>query len=176
MSVQVCLNGRDINSIEMPDSADVEVGESLVLKLINQGAPLHLTVSAINGKRFTHFIHENLYLDDRVVLRVPVLSIAPTGSFIIEIITGYGTVKKQMTVNVHDQEIEFPEVMEEIPDITGEKKTTVSGATVAVIFCVLLAWIAYATGFIYPGLIPVIVPMLLLTAGVAVGWFSFRSS
>lgn len=174
MSVHVRLNRRGINSIEMPETADVEVGESLVLKMINHGAPLHLTVSAINAKRFTHFIHENLYLDDNLVLRIPVLSVAPPGSFRIEIITGYGTVKEELTVNVHDQEIELPGEMEEIPD-NEEEKSIISGRSVLTALCVVLAWISYAAGFLYPGLIPVIVPMVLLTAGVVVGWF-FRPS
>lgn len=168
------MNRRGINSIEMPESADVEAGQSLVLKIINHGAPLHLTVSAINAKRFTHFIHENLYLDDKLALRIPILSMAPTGSFIIEVITGYGTIKEQLTVNVHDQEIELPGKMEEIPD-NEEKKDIISGTDAGTLLCVILAWISYGTGFIWPGLIPVIVPMLLLTAGVAVGCF-YRSS
>ncbi|MBN1432418.1 MAG: hypothetical protein JW931_06560 [Methanomicrobiaceae archaeon] len=171
MSLQIRLNRRGINSIEIPASADVEVGESLVLKMINHGAPLHLTVSAINAKRFTHFIHENLYLDDTLALRIPVLSMAPTGSFQIEVITGYGTVKKQMTVNVHDQEIELPGAMEEIPAIV-EKKSPVSAPDALVLLFVILAWVSYGIGFIYPGIVPVIVPMLLLTAGVVIGWFS----
>ncbi|WP_421909586.1 DUF7524 family protein [Methanolacinia petrolearia] len=174
MSVHIRLNRKGINSIEMPESADAEVGESLVLKMINHGAPLHLTVSTINGKRFTHFIHENLYVDDNLVLRIPILSVAPPGSFRIEIITGYGTVKEELTVNVHDQEIELPEGMEEIADIE-EKKSIISGKDTLVILCAVLAWISYASGFFYPGLIPVIVPMVLLTAGVVLGWF-FRSS
>jgi hypothetical protein len=172
MSVHIRLNRRGINSIEMPESADVEVGESLVLKMINHGAPLHLTVSAINAKRYTHFIHENLYVDDNLVLRIPVLSVAPTGSFSIEIITGYGTVKEELTINVHDQEIELPPGgLEEIPD-NEEDKGSISASKVLIILCAVLAWISYATGFIYPGMIPVIVPMLLLTAGVVIGWFS----
>lgn len=175
MSVHIRLNRRGINSIEMPESADVEVGESLVLKMINLGAPLHLTVSAINAKRYTHFIHENLYLDDNLVLRIPILSVAPTGSFRIEIITGYGTVREELEVNVHDQEIELPPGgLEEIPDIE-EDRETISGMKLLVILCVILAWVFYATGFVYPGMIPVIVPMLLLTAGVVIGWF-YRSS
>lgn len=174
MSVQIRLNRRGINSIEMPESADVGVGESLVLKMINLGAPLHLTVSAINAKRFTHFIHENLYVDDKLAFRIPILSMAPTGSFRIEIITGYGTVKEQLTVNVHDQEIELPDVMEEMPEIE-KKKSPLSASGALVLLCVLLAWICYGAGFIRPGLVPSIVPVLLLTAGVAVGWF-FRSS
>lgn len=174
MSVQIRLNRRGINSIEMPESADVEVGQSLVLKMINLGAPLHLTVSAINAKRFTHFIHENLYLDDKLALRIPILSIAPTGSFQIEIITGYGTVREQLTVNVHEQEIELPGVMGEIPEIE-EKKGLISVTGALVLLCVILAWVSYGAGFVYPGMIPVIVPLLLLTAGVVIGWF-FRSS
>lgn len=171
MSVQIRLNRRGINSIEMPESADVEVGESLVLKIINHGAPLHLTVSAINAKRFTHFIHENLYLDDKLAVRIPILSMAPTGSFYIEIITGYGTVKEQITVNVHDQEIELPGTIEEIPD-SDEKKALISGTDAVILLCVLLAWLSYVAGFIWPGLVPVIVPMLLLTAGVVIGCIS----
>jgi len=174
MSVHIRLNRRGINSIEMPESADVEVGESLVLKIINHGAPLHLTVSAINAKRFTHFIHENLYLDDKLAVRIPILSMAPTGSFYIEIITGYGTVREQLTINVHDQEIELPGTMEEIPD-NEENPPFISGTDAAILLCVVLAWLSYGAGFIWPGLVPVIVPMLLLTAGVVIGCI-FRSS
>lgn len=170
MPVQVRLNRTGINSIEMPESADVEVGKSLELSMINYGGPLHLTVSALNAKNFTHFIHENMYLDDKLVLKIPILSIASIGTFTIEMITGYGTVKEQMEICVHDQEIEVPEIIEEIEE-TDDEKIEIPWAAVGVVVLAALAWIAYIIGFFYPGQIPVIIPMVLLTAGVLIGWF-----
>jgi len=99
---------------------------------------------------------------------------APVGTFQVEIITGYGTVKEQMIVNVHDQEIELPGVMEEIPEVE-DKKAPISMKPALIVLCLVLAWASFAAGFAWPGAVPGVVPMLILTAGVAVGWF-FRSS
>ncbi|MBP2133253.1 hypothetical protein J2128_001207 [Methanomicrobium sp. W14] len=164
----VNVNKRQINSIEVPEKAEAEVGEDLVMKLINHGSPLHVTVSVINARRFTHFLHENIYLKDEMEFRIPILSAAPTGSFQVEVITGYGTVRETFNVSVRDRELEIPDVTDEIPSPVPEKKHYLYPFTIIVL--VLLGWVAYIAGYMYYGKVPGFASIIILTLAVVVAW------
>ncbi|HZD44068.1 MAG TPA: hypothetical protein VE134_08445 [Methanomicrobiales archaeon] len=101
MSVyDIHVNQRGINSIEAPKQMEVEVGRDLEVRLVNHGHPIHLTLSALNPRAFTDFIHENLYIDDEIEYRVPIRQNAKAGSFDMEVIAGYGSKRTKFSVNV----------------------------------------------------------------------------
>ncbi|MDN7024837.1 hypothetical protein FGU65_08045 [Methanoculleus sp. FWC-SCC1] len=101
MPVDIHLNRRGINSIEVPAEITVPAGSDLSVNLINHGAPLHLTLSSQNSGMFTDFFHANLYIVDRDTFTIPVRPDAYPGFFDVAVITGYGARKAQLRVVVH---------------------------------------------------------------------------
>ncbi len=97
---EIHVNQRGINSLETPKQAEVEIGEDLELRLINHGHPVHLSLSALNQKPYTNFIHENLYIDDEVSYSIPIREDAQEGAFDLEIIAGYGSRRSRFSVIV----------------------------------------------------------------------------
>jgi len=164
---EVNINKSGINSIDAPEELNIENGENIVLKLVNNGMPLHLTVSAVNGKKFTPFLHENLFLEDNLVLKIPVLSEAPEGSFKIEIITGYGTVRYGIIVNVKDRAIEIPDEIEEIPEPEDHTDLYMKAGFMGLLGA---GWLSYISGLYAPGVVPGIVSVILITAAAYLGW------
>jgi hypothetical protein len=113
---EIFLNRSGINSIDLPrGKVSAEAGDRLVLKFINRGAPIHITVSAANAAMFTDFFHENLYIVDTSVLSIPVRKESEEGSFDLEIIAGYGVVKTITHVQVVHPSHLRPTVQEEAP-------------------------------------------------------------
>ncbi|MDI6718652.1 MAG: hypothetical protein QMD46_03460 [Methanomicrobiales archaeon] len=111
MSVyEIHLNRRGINSLEAPKQAEVETGSDLELRLINHGHPVHLTLSALNPKPYTHFVHENLYIDDEETYPIPIRTDAQEGSFDLEVIAGYGSRRSRFSVIVKkaEEKVEQP--------------------------------------------------------------------
>jgi hypothetical protein len=98
------LNQRGINSIEAPKQVEVEAGKTVDLQLVNHGHPVHLTLSAINPQMFTHFVHENLFVDGELEFHIPIRGNTYAGFFDLEIITGYGTKRTKMRVIVKKPE------------------------------------------------------------------------
>ncbi|UUX91311.1 DUF7524 family protein [Methanoplanus endosymbiosus] len=164
---EVIINKSGINSIEAPEEVDLENGENIVLNLVNNGTPLHLTVSAVNGRKFTPFLHENLFLENKVILKIPVMSDAPKGTFRIEIITGYGTVRYGIAINVTDRAIEIPEEIEEIPEPEDHTALYMKAGFTALIGA---GWVLYIFGLYAPGVVPGIIPIILITAAAYIGW------
>ncbi len=101
MPVDIHLNRRGINSIEVPAEITIPAGSDLSVNLINHGAPLHLTLSSQNSGMFTDFFHANLYVVDRDAFTIPVRPDAYPGFFDVAVITGYGARKAQFRVVVH---------------------------------------------------------------------------
>jgi len=162
------LNKRQINSIEVPKNAEVFVGEELVLKLKNHGSPLHVTISTVNARRYTLFLHENIYLKEDMEFKIPILSTAPTGSFQVDIITGYGIVKEFFKVTVRDKELEIPDVLDEIPPPVPEKNRYIY--PVAIMVLLILGWSAYIAGHLYFGDVPGFASVIVLTLAVVFAW------
>ena len=91
---EIYLNRSGINSIDLPrGKITAECGDRLVLKFMNRGAPIHITISSSNASMYTDFFHENLYVVDESVLTIPIRKDSDDGSFDLEIIAGYGVVK-----------------------------------------------------------------------------------
>ncbi|HDQ08280.1 MAG TPA: hypothetical protein ENN44_05825 [Methanoculleus sp.] len=94
------LNNRHINSVEVPKITRVAAGENLYIKFINHGAPTHLTLRALNGNNYTDFFHANIYVPDFQKIKIPIKEFAPEGSFVIQVIVGYGMHAEDCTIDV----------------------------------------------------------------------------
>ena len=69
----IYLNRSGINSIDCPrEKVLAEPGAGLVLKCLNRGAPIHITITSSNASMFTDFFHENMYIVDEGVLSIPI--------------------------------------------------------------------------------------------------------
>jgi hypothetical protein len=112
---EIYLNRSSINSIDIPrEKVLAEPGAGLVLKFLNRGAPIHITITSSNASMFTDFFHENMYIVDEAVLSIPIRKDCGEGSFELDIIAGYGAVKVALPVSVVVQHMR-PKVQEEYP-------------------------------------------------------------
>jgi hypothetical protein len=113
---EIYLNRSGINSIDPPrEKVIAEPGSGLVIKFLNRGAPIHITISSSNASMFTDFFHENMYIVDEAALSIPIRKDCPEGSFDLEIIAGYGAVKAAVPVSVVFLQHVRPTVQEEYP-------------------------------------------------------------
>jgi hypothetical protein len=111
---EIYLNRSGINSIDIPrEKVLVEPGEGLVLKFLNRGAPIHITITSSNASMFTDFFHENMYIVDEAVLSIPLRKDCGEGTFQLDIIAGYGAVKEALPVSVVSLQHMRPKVQEE---------------------------------------------------------------
>jgi hypothetical protein len=112
---EIYLNRSSINSIDIPrEKILAEPGAGLVLKFLNRGAPVHITITSSNAGMFADFFHETLYIVDEAVLSIPIRKDSGEGSFELDIIAGYGGVKAALPVFVVVQHMR-PKVQEEYP-------------------------------------------------------------
>jgi hypothetical protein len=110
------LNRSGINSIDIPEETiTAEIGNTLYLRLVNRGAPIHITISSSNASMYTDFFHENMYVVDETVLAIPIKRDSHEGFFDLEIIAGYGIVKTAMRVKIIPVQRIRPMVQEEFP-------------------------------------------------------------
>jgi len=173
---EVNINRRGINSVDVVPSIEVAQGDDLVLKLINHGSAIHLTLSSSNSMKYTDFFHDNLYLPDIVEYRIPILDSAPPGSFNVDIITGYGVNKKSLNVVVVLPEETFVSTEEESEP--GIKPKTKSGEEsefpwlIAVIL--IIAGLGFGANIVYQNIYINIATFVFLVAGVIVGWLYQR--
>lgn len=113
---EIYLNRSGINSVDIPrEKVFTEPGAGLVLKFLNRGAPIHITITSANATMFTEFFHENMYIVDEAVLRIPIRKDCGEGAFDLEIIAGYGAVKAALPVSVVSLQHMRPKVQEEYP-------------------------------------------------------------
>jgi hypothetical protein len=98
--VEIFINRRGINTIEVPRQVEVVSGDTLTLKFINMGHPTHVSISATNSSLYTSFIQENLYVDDVLEYQIPMKDGPYAGVFEMEVVTGYGTKKTGFKVFV----------------------------------------------------------------------------
>lgn len=112
----IYLNRSGINTIDIPrEKILAEPGAALVLKFLNRGAPIHITITSSNASMFTEFFHENMYIVDEAVLSIPIRKDCGEGSFELDIIAGYGAVKTALPVSVVVQQHIRLKVQEEYP-------------------------------------------------------------
>jgi hypothetical protein len=98
--VEIYINRRGINTIEVPRQVEVVSGDTLTLKFINMGHPTHVSISATNSQLYTSFIQENLYVGDVLEYQIPMKDGPYAGVFEMEVVTGYGTKKTGFKVFV----------------------------------------------------------------------------
>ena len=192
--VEIQLNRLGINSLEIgATEAEVSAGAVLHVRLMNYGAPTHITIKADStAPQFTLFTYENIYLEAESDISVPIKLSAPSGSFGITVISGYGLHKENITINV--QKMEEPEpapiAIADMGDADFDKpskkkanKSPSPGARTArrVILTLIMPVIALAIillwVFLYPGLSPVMivaVTYVVMLAGIAIAWVSAR--
>lgn len=102
-SYDISLNRTGPNTMELPGVPVIAVaGSPLILEFTNYGKALHLTVSSANIAEYSGFSHENLFIEYRENLTIPIRPEAPTGEFTLDIITGYGSRKESFRVTVQD--------------------------------------------------------------------------
>ncbi|MFA7562870.1 MAG: hypothetical protein WCY70_05460 [Methanoculleus sp.] len=109
---EIHLNRRGINSIEVPGEVEAAPGSDLVLWIANHGSPLHITLASSNSSTFTDFFHENLYVARSEEFRIPIRENAYPGTFIIQVIAGYGTRRAEFRVFVRERPAPEPECVE----------------------------------------------------------------
>jgi hypothetical protein len=113
---EILLNRTGINSIDIPrEKVLAEPGSGLVLKFLNRGAPIHITITSSNAGMFTDFFHENMYIVDEAVLSIPIRKDCGEGAFELEIIAAYGAVKAGLPVSVVSLQHTRLKVQEEYP-------------------------------------------------------------
>lgn len=114
---EIYLNRSGINTIEVPEeNAHIECGSTLKIRLVNRGAPVHITATTSNAGMFTDFFHENMYVLDEVMLGIPLRNNCSPGFFDIDFIAGYGAMKTTLRVEVIVKPSRGPVVVEkEIP-------------------------------------------------------------
>ena len=171
------LNNRHINSVEVPKITRVAAGENLYIKFINHGAPMHLTLRALNGNNFTDFFHANIYVPDFQKIKIPIKEYAPEGTFIIQVIVGYG-------MHAEDCEIEVirppaPKEFSESPDLSDLDRPE-RDRTVPVMHLLPVALTMALSVFLYvlwlstEAVIYNYVAYILMILGVAAAWLSRR--
>ncbi|MEA2033874.1 MAG: hypothetical protein U9N40_00030 [Euryarchaeota archaeon] len=173
---EVNINRRGINSVDVVPSIEVAPGDDLVLKLINHGSAIHLTLSSSNSMKYTDFFHDNLYLPDIVEYRIPILDIAPAGSFSVDIITGYGVNKKSLNVVVVMPEETFVSTDEEFEPETKPKNKSGEESEFPWLIAVILiiASLGFGANIVYQNIYLNIATFVFLVAGVIVGWLYQR--
>jgi membrane-associated protease RseP (regulator of RpoE activity) len=165
--IEIHLNRRGINSIEVPPDIEVETGSVIPLRLVNHGSPIHVTVTSANSSMYTRFYHENLYVQDFIDLPVAIREDAYPGFFDIEIITGYGTKKAAIRIFVAKApEIEEP-AEEPAPDLMREPEVE---SVRLLVFLIVIAVIAYIGWLGVGEAILNYVAFLALFGGIYVAW------
>ncbi|KAF5090395.1 DUF7524 family protein [Methanoculleus horonobensis] len=109
---EIQLNRRGINSIEVPAEVEATPGSDLVLRIVNHGSPLHITLASSNSSAFTSFFHENLYVNGPEEFAIPIRGNVYPGTFNIEVIAGYGARKAEFRVVVRERAAPEPEPVE----------------------------------------------------------------
>jgi hypothetical protein len=163
---EIRFNARSINSIDLPESVEVRAGDTLVLKLKNEGSPLHLTLSTADAARFTDFFHENLYLERLADVPVIIRDDVFPGMFAITVITGYGTNRSALKVAVRER----PAPVEE-PPLPRPPAPSLPVAPFAIVTLAALLFIVYVgTGI----LLFEAAAFVVLVLGVIAAWFLRR--
>jgi hypothetical protein len=174
--IEIYLNRRGINTIEVPRQVEVVSGDTLTLKFINMGHPTHVSISATNSQLYTSFIQENLYVDDLLEYPIPLKDGPYAGVFDMEVVTGYGTKKTGFKVFVTkkcEPPLPAPVRSKESPASSGNRISLVVLGLALVLY---LVWI-YLKG---DSLLPIDVingaGFVLALGGASLAWFYRRSS
>ena len=171
---EIYLNRKRINSLEVPrDPLQVGVGRPLTFRLINYGAPVHLSFSAVDAGQFTEFTHQNIFVRDEMIFDLPIREDAYPGTFSINVVTGYGTVRDTIEVSVIR-----PKVVKEVAErqrtqypVYVEPET--STPPVVQIFAIVGLFLYLLWWYVRVDLLN-FTAFVLLFAGILVQWYSHR--
>ncbi|MCQ2376456.1 MAG: hypothetical protein MJ006_00440 [Methanocorpusculum sp.] len=185
--LEIQMNRLGINSIEISHKdIEVSVGTPLHVKITNYGAPTHVTLKT-DGAAYTPFTYENIYLEAECEVSIPILSGAGEGSFILNVISGYGMRKAEITVNVIKPQPKPEPVMVMDEDICEENEGNPQrkcSLPVKKLLClsalpvISLAWIlVWFFSPLYSAIPPVAaagIVFVLMLAGIILTWLSAR--
>ncbi len=175
---EIHLNRRQINAVDVPQNTIAVPGTDLVVRFVNHGSPIHLTLKAINASLFTDFYHENIYVPNDKDFIIPVREYAPSGEFCLQVIVGYGTKCAETLISVLRSEVE--ECFTESPDLPGldDGKRGVNllspGGILPVALTVGLSLLLYSLWCAEGEMVYNYIAYVLLLLGVIAAWFSNR--
>ncbi|WFN34063.1 hypothetical protein L1S32_09435 [Methanogenium sp. S4BF] len=175
---EIHLNRRQINAVDIPQKTIVEPGTDLVVRFVNHGSPIHLTLKAINASSFTDFFHANIYVPDTEDFIIPIREYAPSGDFSLEVIVGYGTKRAETPIEVLRPEVE--ERFTESPDLPdpddGRRGANPlsAGGILPVALTIGLSLLLYSLWFMEGETVYNYIAYVLLFLGVIAAWFSNR--
>lgn len=176
---EIHLNRRQINAVDVPQKTTVEPGNDLVIRFVNHGSPIHLTLKAINASSFTDFFHANIFVPDTEDFPIPIREYAPSGEFSLQVIVGYGTKSEETEIEVLRPEVE--EKFTESPDLPDLEKDRSGagplspGGILTVVLTIGLSLLLYILWFLEGEIIYNYIAYVLLLLGVIAAWFSNRS-
>ncbi len=173
---EIHLNRRQINAVDAPLKTIVEPGTNLIVRFVNHGSPIHLTLKAINASAFSEFFHANIYVPDTEEFYVPIREYAPSGEFSLQVIVGYGTKSEETLI-----EVVRPEVVEtfsdtpDLPDLDRGGMGSLSiGSLLPVVVTICLSLLLYILWFMEGEIIYNYIAYVLVLLGVIAAWFSNR--
>jgi hypothetical protein len=169
VSCEIRLNTRGINSVDLPEPVCAAPGDTVLIQLVNEGSPLHLTLSAADAGRFTDFCHENLFVDTIAEVPVYIRNDVFPGKFDIEVITGYGTNRERLGVIVKERA--KPPVEEPPLPLPAPVETSLPVIPFAVVAAAALLFIIYAATMM---VVFEAAAFIVLVAGVLAVWFLRR--
>lgn len=181
--VEIQLNRLGINSLELStDAVDVSAGTALHIRFVNHGSPTHATLRC-EASAYTDFTYENIYVEGESELEIKMKEHAGTGSFDMQVITGYGMRREAFTINVLKScPVPTPEpvIFPEEPVSEPKKKTHGAGAgkTVMIAVMPIIAAVIIVLWQYLPlnidGLAMTIIVYLIMLAGVIIAWHSVQ--
>ena len=172
--VEIQLNRLGINSLEVStDSVDVSAGTSLHVRIVNHGSPTHATLRC-EGAAYTDFTYENIYVEGESEQEIKIKESAGSGSFDMQVITGYGMRLEAFTINVikscpapSPEPVIFPTEPEQKPKMQIGKSAVIAVFPILGIL-ILLVW--QFVPLLVDGIIMAVILYLVMLAGVIVAW------
>ncbi len=168
--LEIHLNRRGINFIELPEEVETTPGSDLILRIINHGSPTHISLASKNSSVFTDFFHETLYVVGDEEFIIPIREGAYPGVFSVEVISGYGARRAEFLVVVRERATPEPEPAEVPPAVSSGWR---SSAPVILLSAAALAlyglWVVYRIDLLNAA------SFAVLFLGVILAWLRQRS-
>ncbi|MCT8336025.1 hypothetical protein FKB36_00560 [Methanoculleus sp. Afa-1] len=172
---EIFLNRRGINSIEVPDEVEVEPGSDLLLRIVNLGSPLHITLASQNSSAFTGFFHENLYVNGPEEFIIPIRENVYPGTFTVEVIAGYGARKAEFLVVVREPPAPECECAEGPAAPAPTPRSLRWGAFIPALLLIAAALVLYGLWLAYRVDLLNAAAFAALLLGVILAWLRQRS-
>jgi len=172
---EIHLNRRGINAIEVPDVVEAMPGSDLVLRLVNHGSPLHITLASANSSTFTGFFHENLYVNGTEEFTIPIREEAYPGTFTVEVIAGYGARRAEFRVVVRERTESELEPVESPPTAAVTEVSSRWRPSIPVFALIAAALVLYGLWLAYRVDLLNAAAFAALLLGVIFTWLQQRS-